>query len=45
MIHSTVSIGVAEAVFGDESFDHVLRRADLLMYKAKENGRNQVAAE
>ena len=45
MIHSTVSIGVAEAVFGDESFDHVLRRADLMMYKAKENGRNQVAAE
>jgi diguanylate cyclase (GGDEF)-like protein len=45
MIHSTVSIGVAEAVFGDESFDYVLRRADLMMYKAKENGRNQVAAE
>ena len=44
-IHSTVSVGVAEVSAGDESFDHVLRRADLMMYKAKEQGRNQVAAE
>lgn len=42
LIHSTVSIGVAEAGIGDESFDHVLRRADLMMYKAKEQGRNRV---
>jgi diguanylate cyclase (GGDEF)-like protein len=45
LIHSTVSIGVAEAGAGDESFDHVLRRADLMMYKAKEQGRNQIVAE
>jgi diguanylate cyclase (GGDEF)-like protein len=44
-IHSTVSIGVAEANGGDQSFDHVLRRADLMMYKAKEQGRNQVVSE
>jgi len=44
-IHSTVSIGVAEANAGDTSFDHVLRRADLMMYKAKEQGRNQVVSE
>ena len=44
-IHSTVSIGVAEANAGDTSFDHVLRRADLMMYKAKEQGRNQVVSD
>jgi len=45
MIHSTVSIGVAEANPDDKSFDDVLRRADRMMYKAKEAGRNQVVAE
>ena len=45
MIHSTVSIGVAEANPSDQSFDDVLRRADRLMYKAKEAGRNRVVAE
>ena len=45
LIYSTVSIGVAEAGVGDQSFDHVLRRADLMMYKAKEQGRNQIASE
>jgi diguanylate cyclase (GGDEF)-like protein len=44
-IHSTVSIGAAEVQAEDKAFDDVLRRADLLMYKAKERGRNQVAAE
>ena len=45
MIHSTVSIGVAEADIEDKSFDSVLRRADLMMYKAKLQGRNRVATE
>ena len=45
LIHSTVSIGVAEVCRNDASFDQVLRRADLMMYKAKEQGRNQIAAE
>jgi diguanylate cyclase (GGDEF)-like protein len=45
LIHSTVSIGVAEVCDDDETFDHVLRRADLMMYKAKEQGRNSIAAE
>lgn len=45
LIHSTVSIGVAEANSGDTSFDDVLRRADRMMYKAKEAGRNRVVAE
>jgi len=45
MIHSTVSIGVAEANLNDQSFDDVLRRADRMMYKAKEAGRNRVVTE
>ena len=44
-IHSTVSIGVAEAGVEDKSFEDLLRRADQMMYKAKERGKNQVAAE
>ena len=45
LIYSTVSIGVAEANQQDKSFEDVLRRADQMMYKAKEAGRNQIAAE
>jgi len=45
MIHSTVSIGVAEAGSDDKTLDDVLRRADLMMYKAKEQGRNRVVTE
>jgi diguanylate cyclase (GGDEF)-like protein len=45
LIHSTISIGAAEVSVDDASFDDVLRRADLMMYKAKEEGRNRVAAE
>lgn len=44
-IHSTVSIGVVEAGAEDKSFEDLLRRADQMMYKAKERGKNQVAAE
>lgn len=45
MIRSTVSVGVAEAQADDKTFDDVLRRADLMMYKAKEQGRNRVVSE
>lgn len=45
LIHSTVSIGVAQAGEQDTSFEEVLRRADRMMYKAKEAGRNRVVAE
>lgn len=45
VIHSTVSIGVTEVNDQDQSFEEVLRRADRMMYKAKEAGRNTVAAE
>lgn len=45
VIHSTVSIGIAEASPEDTSFEDVLRRADRMMYKAKEGGRNKIAAE
>ena len=45
LIHSTVSIGVAEVSPDDESFDDLLQRADKMLYKAKETGRNKVVAE
>jgi len=45
LIRSTVSIGVAEATPDDKSFEDILRRADRMMYKAKEQGRNQVVAK
>lgn len=45
VIRSTVSIGVAQASELDSSFEDVLRRADRLMYKAKDAGRNRVVAE
>jgi diguanylate cyclase (GGDEF)-like protein len=44
-IYSTVSIGVAEAATDDKFLDDLLRRGDQMMYKAKERGKNQVAAE
>jgi diguanylate cyclase (GGDEF)-like protein len=44
LIQSTVSIGASEANTADKSFDDLLRRADQMMYKAKERGKNQVAA-
>ena len=45
MIYSTVSIGGAEAADGDKTVDDVLRRADRMLYKAKEFGKNQVVLE
>jgi diguanylate cyclase (GGDEF)-like protein len=45
LIHSTVSIGVTQANDQDKSFEDILRRADRMMYKAKEAGRDQVVAE
>ena len=45
LIHSTISVGVTEAGPVDKSFEDVLRRADRMMYKAKEAGRNRVMAE
>lgn len=44
LIRSTISIGVAEAVSTDESLEHLLRRADRMLYKAKDAGRNRVAS-
>jgi diguanylate cyclase (GGDEF)-like protein len=45
LIHSTVSIGVAEVNNQDKSFEDILRRADRMMYKAKGAGRNRVVTE
>jgi len=41
----TVSIGVTTASASDASLDVIIRRADTALYRAKRNGRNQVAYE
>ena len=45
LIHSTMSIGVAEADSEDKSLEDILRRSDRMLYKAKEAGRNRVMPE
>lgn len=45
MIRSTVSIGGAEAAHDDKSLEDILRRADRMLYQAKERGKNQVTVE
>jgi eukaryotic-like serine/threonine-protein kinase len=41
----TVSVGVSHLVTDDREIGDVLGRADRALYRAKENGRNQVAAD
>jgi len=38
--HTTASIGIVEFGGGDETIQELLKRADLAMYQAKEDGRN-----
>jgi diguanylate cyclase (GGDEF)-like protein len=40
----TISIGVSENTFSGETIKEILQRSDLSLYKAKENGRNNVIA-
>ncbi len=39
----TISIGIASNSRGDETADELLAKADAALYRAKENGRNQLA--
>ncbi|MBP9599606.1 MAG: diguanylate cyclase, partial [Desulfobacter sp.] len=41
----TVSIGVSCIKEGDKSSKDLFERADMAVYKAKENGRNQVMTQ
>jgi len=38
----TISIGIACQSAGDESLDSLLARADVALYRAKENGRDRI---
>lgn len=40
----TLSVGAARIEAGDRSIDEVIQRADLLMYRAKDDGRTSAAA-
>jgi two-component system cell cycle response regulator len=44
-IEVTVSVGVAARQAGDRSAAEMLKRADLALYRAKEQGRNRVVAD
>ena len=41
-IYITTSIGVAQNIITDKTFDEIYARSDKALYKAKEQGRNQV---
>ncbi len=41
-ISITISIGIAELNLAGESFDNLMARADMAVYRAKKNGRNCV---
>ncbi|MEG3754285.1 diguanylate cyclase [Psychromonas arctica] len=41
-INVTISIGMAKISEQDKDFDSLLKRADIALYKAKENGRNRL---
>ncbi len=43
VIHFTMSIGVSVMTGVDDTIDDLLRRADIALYQAKNNGRNRVA--
>jgi diguanylate cyclase (GGDEF)-like protein len=43
--HITCSLGVAETTDGADSLDDLICRADAALYRAKQDGRNQVRAE
>lgn len=45
LLSGTTSAGVALAGDGPESFEAALHRADVSLYRAKDGGRNRVAAE
>ncbi len=41
----TVSIGISCVIEGDQNSEQVFERSDMAVYKAKENGRNQVMVQ
>lgn len=45
VVHSTVSIGIAEVMVGNEGVEAALNRADKALYQAKHSGRNRLCVE
>lgn len=43
-INCTISLGVTEVLFADETIDQVIKRADDSLYQAKKLGKNQVVS-
>lgn len=44
LLHLTASIGVAEVLAGDTSYEALIERADASLYRAKADGRNRVGS-
>ncbi len=45
VVNGTASAGIAVSQLAEESFEHMLHRADTALYRAKDNGRDRVCTE
>jgi len=42
LLNTTISIGISQFCISDNNLSSIIKRADDALYKAKNNGRNQI---